>query len=42
MLSCDRERKILSVGRARGVSLPKDYAEKRLEFFDTPAPEMTA
>jgi 2-dehydropantoate 2-reductase len=32
----------LNVGRARGVTLAKDYADKRLEFCDTLPAEMTA
>ena len=38
----DVMRETVSVGRARGVALAKDYAEKRLEFCDTLPPGMTA
>jgi 2-dehydropantoate 2-reductase len=35
-------RETVNVGRVRGVALPEDYAEKRLEFCDTLPPDMTA
>jgi 2-dehydropantoate 2-reductase len=35
-------RETVNVGRARGVALPEDYADKRLEFCDTLPAEMTA
>ena len=38
----DVMRETVSVGRARGVALAKDYAEKRLEFCDALPPGMTA
>ena len=38
----DVMRETVTVGRARGVALPEDYAEKRLEFCDTLPAEMTA
>lgn len=38
----DVMRETVNVGRARGVTLAKDYADKRLEFCDTLPAEMTA
>jgi 2-dehydropantoate 2-reductase len=38
----DVMRETVNVGRARGVALPEDYADKRLEFCDTLPAEMTA
>ena len=38
----DLMREVVAVGRAHGVPLPEDYAEQRLEFADTVAPEMTS
>jgi 2-dehydropantoate 2-reductase len=38
----DVMRETVTVGRARGVALPEDYAEKRLELCDTLPAEMTA
>lgn len=35
-------RETVAVGRARGVNLPEDYAEKRLAFVDTLPAEMTS
>lgn len=32
----------VAVGRARGVNLPEDYAQKRLAFVDSLPPEMTS
>jgi 2-dehydropantoate 2-reductase len=40
LLDCMRE--VVSVGRALGVDLPADFAEDRLAFCDTLAPEMTS
>ena len=37
----DLAREVVAVGRAHGVSLPADYAEQRLAFFDGWPPEMT-
>jgi 2-dehydropantoate 2-reductase len=38
----DGMRETVSVGRARGVALPEDHADKRSEFCDTLPAEMTA
>jgi 2-dehydropantoate 2-reductase len=38
----DVMRETVNVGRARGVAIPEDYAEKRLDFCDTLPHEMTA
>jgi 2-dehydropantoate 2-reductase len=38
----DLAREVVSVGRAHGVSLPADYAEQRMAFFDGWPPDMTA
>jgi 2-dehydropantoate 2-reductase len=38
----DVMRETVNVGRARGLALPEDYADKRLEFCDTLPAEMTA
>jgi 2-dehydropantoate 2-reductase len=37
----DLMRETVNVGRARGVALPENYADKRLEFCDTLPAEMT-
>ena len=41
-LFLDVMRETVSVGRARGVALPKDYAENRLEFADGLPTDMTS
>jgi len=41
-LLLDVMREVVLVGRAHGVALPLDYAEQRLEFADTLAPDMTS
>ena len=41
-LLLDLMREVVAVGRAHGVPLPEDYAEKRLEFADSVSPEMTS
>jgi len=41
-LFLDVMRETVSVGRARGVTLPKDYAENRLEFADGLPTDMTS
>lgn len=38
----DVMREVVAVAHARGVDLPADYAEQRLEFVDGVAPEMTS
>jgi len=38
----DLAREVVAVGRAHGVSLPVDYAEQRIPFFDSWPPDMTA
>lgn len=38
----DVMREVVSVGRGQGVDLPEDYAEKRLEFADQVAYDMTS
>jgi 2-dehydropantoate 2-reductase len=38
----DVMREVVAVGRAMGVALPADYAEQRLSFADTVAPDMTS
>jgi len=38
----DLMREVVAVGRAQGVPLPEDYAERRLEFADGVSPEMTS
>jgi 2-dehydropantoate 2-reductase len=38
----DLMREVVAVGRARGVDLPEDYAEKRLALADQVAPDMTS
>ena len=38
----DVVREAVAVGRAMGVALPEDYAEKRMAFIDTLPPQMTA
>jgi len=38
----DVMRETVAVGRARGVALPEDYGEKRMEFCDTLLAEMTS
>jgi 2-dehydropantoate 2-reductase len=35
-------REVVAVGRAQGVPLREDYAERRLEFVDTVSAEMTS
>lgn len=37
----DLAREVVAVGRAHGVSLPADYAEQRIPFFDGWPPEMS-
>jgi 2-dehydropantoate 2-reductase len=41
-LLVDLMREVVAVGRARGVPLPENYAEQRLEFADGVAAEMTS
>ncbi|MGA3398888.1 MAG: ketopantoate reductase family protein [Acetobacteraceae bacterium] len=38
----DVVREAVAVGRAMGVALPEDYAERRMAFIDTLPPQMTA
>jgi 2-dehydropantoate 2-reductase len=38
----DLMRETVAVGRAHGVGLPEDYAEQRLAFADTLAPDMSS
>ena len=38
----DVMREVVAVGRAHGVPLPEDYAQRRLEFADGVSPEMTS
>jgi 2-dehydropantoate 2-reductase len=38
----DLMREVVAVGRAHGVDLPEDYAEKRLALADQVAPDMTS
>ena len=38
----DLLRETVAVGRAHGVRLPEDYADQRLAFIDTLAPDMTS
>jgi 2-dehydropantoate 2-reductase len=38
----DLMKETVAVGRAHGVDLPPDYAEQRLAFADTVAPDMTS
>jgi 2-dehydropantoate 2-reductase len=38
----DVVREAVAVGRALGMALPEDYAEKRIAFIDTVPPQMTA
>jgi 2-dehydropantoate 2-reductase len=38
----DVMREVVAVGRAHGVPLPEDYAERRLSFADGVAPDMTS
>jgi 2-dehydropantoate 2-reductase len=38
----DLMREVVAVGRARGVDLPQDYAERRLALADQVAPDMTS
>jgi 2-dehydropantoate 2-reductase len=38
----DVMKEVVSVGRAHGVALPEDYAEKRLVLADDVSPEMTS
>ena len=38
----DLMKETVAVGRAQGVTLPEDYAEQRLAFVDTMAPDMTS
>jgi 2-dehydropantoate 2-reductase len=38
----DVMREVVAVARARGINLPEDYAEQRLEAADGLAPEMTS
>lgn len=38
----DLMKETVAVGRAHGVNLPEDYAEQRLQFADTVAPDMTS
>jgi 2-dehydropantoate 2-reductase len=38
----DLMREVVAVGRAHGVPLPEDYAERRLEFADSVSPDMTS
>lgn len=38
----DVMREVVAVGRALGVSLPRDYAEQRLAFADGVSPDMTS
>ena len=37
----DLAREVVAVGRAHGVALPEDYAERRMAFVDAWPPEMT-
>jgi 2-dehydropantoate 2-reductase len=41
-LLLDLMREVVAVGRAHGVPLPEDYAERRLEFADGVSPDMTS
>jgi 2-dehydropantoate 2-reductase len=41
-LLLDLMREVVAVGRAHGVALPEDYAERRLEFAQSVSPEMTS
>ena len=41
-LLLDLMREVVAVGRAHGVPLPEDYAERRLEFADGLSAEMTS
>jgi 2-dehydropantoate 2-reductase len=41
-LLLDLMREVVAVGRAHGVPLPEDYAERRLEFADSVSPDMTS
>ncbi len=38
----DVMREVVAVGRAHGIGLPEDYAERRLKMADDVAPEMTS
>jgi 2-dehydropantoate 2-reductase len=38
----DVMREVVAVGRAHGIDLPEDYAERRLKLADDLAPEMTS
>jgi len=38
----DVMREVVAVGRAQGVTLPEDYAERRLKLADQVAPDMTS
>jgi 2-dehydropantoate 2-reductase len=38
----DLMKETVAVGRAHGVNLPEDYAQQRLAFIDTLAPDMTS
>ena len=41
-LLLDIMREVVAVGRAHGVPLPEDYAERRLAFADEVSPDMTS
>jgi 2-dehydropantoate 2-reductase len=38
----DVMREVVAVGRAHGIDLPADYAERRLRLADDVAPDMTS